>query len=76
MAECAVVSRRAVVLAQPSPLAEAALPPQQVILLSWIELRRLARAHRHPGVRQLRGATDTTNIACARPIAVALLLIS
>ena len=55
--ECAVVSHKAVVLAQPSRLAEAAL--------SWVELRRRARAHRNLHARPLRGATATTNIARA-----------
>ena len=40
--ECAVITRKAVVLAQPTPPAEAALVPHQVIL-GWIELRRRAR---------------------------------
>ena len=44
MEECAVVSRRESVLAPPSPLAEAAPVQHQVILLSWVELRRRARA--------------------------------
>ena len=47
MEEGAVASRRAVVPAQPRPLAEAAPAPHQVILLGWVELRRRARAHRH-----------------------------
>ena len=39
--------------------------PHQVLFLSWVELRRRARAHRNPCGKSLRGATRTTNIARA-----------
>ena len=56
---------QAVVLAQPSPLAEAAPVPHQVVLLSWVELRRRARAHRNLLPAPLRSTTTATNIARA-----------
>ena len=65
--ERAVISRRAAVLAQPSPLAEAALLSHQVILLSWVELRRRARVHPNPRARPLRsGTTNAYRATVAR----------